>query len=685
MNNSEKKKADPAQEAAIRHAEGPCAVIAGPGSGKTFVLTRRILHLITCSGIDPSSILVLTFSKAAALEMRTRFLGQCGREKPGQEVVFGTFHAFFYRILQESTVEKLHMIDTASRWKYLRHLCDVRPDLVPKGAGPEELQTLISRFKNGLPCRYKNLSLLVREYNLFLQNRGCVDFDDMILRCRDLFKKDPGTLRLWRERFQWILVDEFQDVSPAQYELLLMLAFPRCNLFIVGDDDQSIYGFRGADPQTMQRFLQDFHLTQQMSFSDSPVKKATGSPNRLPTDGKSIGDLRFPAGGKSIGDLSLPAEGKYVRDSRLPEGQVVFLTANYRCAPEILAAASTLIRANKNRISKTFQARAALEGCFYYRPFSDQETENAFLVRELSGMSPAELAETAVIFRTHASAGQFLSVLEKNHIAFLAEGTMRKQKETTSEREILQDILAYYRAALDLAEKGASRRDLLRIMNRPERWLSGSFLGSDRMGRNALLSGAGLERETILDLTGDLDLLMSLSPVYSIRYLIDNVGYRTFAVRFYREAGPVLDSLCEEAAGFSSPESWISRLEDLLEYSLYKGEEEQKGQGRQKTGKKAPKSCAIKAAGPGVNVITMHACKGLEFDTVYIPGLNEGNIPSRRALISTQIEEERRLLYVAMTRARRSLTLTFLEGTPDRPAAPSRFLLQYTPYRGRVL
>ena len=99
MNNSEKKKADPAQEAAIRHAEGPCAVIAGPGSGKTFVLTRRILHLITCSGIDPSSILVLTFSKAAALAMRTRFLGQCGREKPGQEVVFGTFHAFFYRML----------------------------------------------------------------------------------------------------------------------------------------------------------------------------------------------------------------------------------------------------------------------------------------------------------------------------------------------------------------------------------------------------------------------------------------------------------------------------------------------------------------------------------------------------------------------------------------------------------
>lgn len=633
MNNSEKKKADPAQEAAIRHAEGPCAVIAGPGSGKTFVLTRRILHLITCSGIDPSSILVLTFSKAAAMEMRTRFLGQCDREKPGQEVVFGTFHAFFYRILQESTVEKLRMIDTASKWKYLRHLCDVRPDLVPKGAGPEELQTLISRFKNGLPCRYKNLSLLVREYNFFLQNRGCVDFDDMILRCRDLFKKDPGTLKLWRERFQWILVDEFQDVSPAQYELLIMLAFPRCNLFIVGDDDQSIYGFRGADPQTMQRFLQDFHLTQQMSFNDSPVKKAAG--------------------------------------------QVVFLTANYRCAPEILAAASTLIRANKNRISKTFQARAALEGCFYYRPFSDQETENAFLVRELSGMSPAELAETAVIFRTHASAGQFLSVLEKNHIPFLAEGTMKKQKETTSEREILQDILAYYRAALDLAEKGASRRDLLRIMNRPERWLSGSFLSSDRMGRNALLSGAGFERETILDLTGDLDLLMSLSPVYSIRYLIDNVGYRTFAVRFYREAGPVLDSLCEEAAGFSSPGSWIRRLEDLLEHSLYIGEEEQDGQGRQKAGKKDPESSAIKAAGPGVNVITMHACKGLEFDTVYIPGLNEGNIPSRRALISTQIEEERRLLYVAMTRARRSLTLTFLEGTPDRPAAPSRFLLPF--------
>ena len=654
MYNSEKKKADPAQEAAIRHAEGPCAVIAGPGSGKTFVLTRRILHLITDSGIDPSSILVLTFSKAAAMEMRDRFLGQCAQGNPGQEVVFGTFHAFFYRILQESTMEKLRMIDTASRWKYLRHLCDVRPDLVPKGAGPEELQTLISRFKNGLSCRYENLSLLVGEYNLFLQNRGCVDFDDMILRCRDLFKRDPETLELWRNRFQWILVDEFQDVSPAQYELLLMLAFPRSNLFIVGDDDQSIYGFRGADPRTMQRFLQDYHLIRHKSFNDGrPVMKTTDSPDHPSTKRVGIEDRRFPA------------------------GQVVFLTANYRCAPEILRAASSLIRENKNRISKTFQARSALNGCFCYKPFSDQETENTFLLRELSGMSAPELAETAVIFRTHASAGQFLSVLEKNRIPFLAEGTIKKQKETTSEREILQDILAYYRAALDLAEKGAARRDLLRIMNRPERWLSGSFLNSERMGRDGLLSGAGFERETVLDLTCDLDLLTSLSPVYSIRYLIDNVGYRGFAVRFYKEAGSVLDSLCEEAARFSSPGSWAGRLEDLLESSLYRTEEEQAGQDRQKTGKKAGMNSTIKGTGPGVNILTMHACKGLEFDTVYIPGLNEGNIPSRRALISTQIEEERRLLYVAMTRARQSLTLTFLEGTPERPAAPSRFLLPF--------
>lgn len=594
-------KSDPAQESAIHMGAGPCAVIAGPGSGKTHVLIERIRYLIQEKCIEPSSILVLTFSRAAAAHMRRRFLKSC----PHPETVFGTFHSVFYRILQDSSRESYKLADPYARQQYLRHLCSLRPAFLPEKCNPEELQLLISRYKNGLPCTQQWITELISTYDAYMQGRGWLDFDDMILQCRKILLEDPGILSMWRNRFRWILVDEFQDVSPSQYEVLALLAEPSDNLFIVGDDDQSIYGFRGADPLMMQRFLSDYI------------------------------DHRDDSGDRKV-----------------------YLTTNYRCGSAILKAGASLIRCNRTRIEKAFQSGSGVSGRFFCRPFTEQKLEYAFIIEELLQMSPEERSRTAVIFRTHAAAQQFLQILGRKNIPFSAAGG-KKPQLSTDRNEIQLDLAAYYKAAEAVGAGMIRREDLLRIMNKPERFLSGSFAPSDYMSKEELLAHAGYEHASILDLIKDLEILSSLSPRYSLRYLVRSVGYGDYAGRVYKESNEILEDLLTHSADCRTRREWIRQLEG-----------KQKDFGKTAVGKN-PSSDDRTA----VKVVTMHACKGLEFDNVYIPDLNEGSIPSRFSWTSGQVEEERRLLYVAMTRARHCLTLTYLEGTDDRPAAPSRFLL----------
>lgn len=595
-------KSDPAQETAIHLGAGPCAVIAGPGSGKTFVLAERIRCLIEEKGIDPSSILVLTFSRAAAANMRRRFLQACFHP----ETVFGTFHSVFLRILQESSKERYRLADPAAKQQYLQHLCGLRPSFLPEKTSPEELQLLISSYKNGLSCRQKWVPELVRAYDAYMQGRGWLDFDDMILKCRELLMEKGEVLSMWRTRFRWILVDEFQDVSPSQYEVLRLLAAPCNNLFIVGDDDQSIYGFRGADPLIMQRFLSEY------------------------------------------------IEGRQDAAER-----TVYLATNYRCGQKILQASGILIKNNKTRIEKNFRLGCSIGGRFACRPFTDRNAEYGFLAREIWQMSPDDRRKTAIIFRTRAGARQFLQILEDRNVPVnAAAGIQRKNTVITDSREILLDLLAYCRAAEAVRGGFFRREDLLRIMNKPERFLSGSFVPEDSMSREEILAHAGYEEASLSDLLGDLGILSSLSPGYFMRYLLDAVGYRAYAVSIYKGADERLLKFSEEAFACDDLQAWRADLEER--------EKELQKPARDKVSSRDP--------GGAVKILTMHACKGLEFDNVYIPDLNEGNIPSRHAFALQQVEEERRLLYVAMTRARRSLTLSFLQGTADHPAAPSRFL-----------
>ena len=268
------------QRLAIDHLSGPAQVIAGPGSGKTFVITCRILHLITHHHILPEHILVITYTKAAAQEMKERFekawkagTGD-GTKGPYGNVNFGTFHSVCYNILKRSGISQSNSLIKESDKRKLLHILLGNHGLSSKCTydNISFLINTISRMKNFEGSRwqegfqenadfsFQELDMLKEEYDSYLAEQKMLDFDDMIIRCLGLLSKNPSVRGKYQKMFSYILVDEFQDINDPQYEILKMLALPENNLFVVGDDDQGIYGFRGAEPEIMKRFMEDFFV-----------------------------------------------------------------------------------------------------------------------------------------------------------------------------------------------------------------------------------------------------------------------------------------------------------------------------------------------------------------------------------------------------------------------------------------
>lgn len=608
---------DPRQEKAILHAAGPAQIIAGPGSGKTFVTVHRILHLITKQGVDPAHILVITFTKAAALEMQERFFRLTQPKRP--PVRFGTFHAVFYHILKQSARYRDYSIMTESeKRKQIRQIVRMHGRFAGvQEEDLEELTTEISIRKTGTKERKRSIQgiteedilFLMREYESYGQEFRQMDFDDIMVLCRRLLLEDPAALVWWQEQFQYILVDEFQDIAPIQYEIVRLLAAPQQNLFIVGDDDQSIYGFRGASPDSMQRFGKDY-----------------------------------------------------------PDAAVVVLDRNYRCHKQIVAAALKVIGENHNRIGKQIRAvREEGEG-FRLCRYETREQEQAGLMRELRGIREAgRLCGCAVICRTNYDCALWAQVLRKEKIPF----SMKDRPGNKFRHFVVQDILAYLELAAEAAgaapaegdaETGFQRSRFLRIMNRPVRYLKRDSITEQRVREGALLSyyrGSQILQERIRQLFGDIRNLSGRKPYLQIHYIRRIIGYdRYLREKYEKEKAEELIRIAEEFQEFSGQFSTLDAMreamadhEDTLREIL-----EQK----QKTA-------------DAVTLLTMHASKGLEFDRVYVPDCQEGKIPSGRSVTAEEIEEERRMFYVAMTRARYGLCLMTVKGKTGKDA-PSRFL-----------
>ena len=602
-------KRNPSQLRAIAHLSGPMMVLAGPGSGKTSVIVERTAYMTREGKIPPSSVLVVTFSRAAAKEMKERFLKFT--RQTSTAVTFGTFHGVFYGILKQAyNLGTGNILSEDEKYTILKELTlEHGQELAQEGDFPEEVAKEISIVKGGRIslehyysscCPNEVFRQIYTDYQKAIRQRRKLDFDDMLLCCYELFNKRRDILAAWQNKFQYIMVDEFQDINHLQYDIVRMLAKPRNNLFIVGDDDQSIYHFRGAKPEIMLNFTKDY-----------------------------------------------------------PEAKQVLLDVNYRCSSNILQTAMNVIDCNKKRFPKQLstpnKAGSPVKLLEYENPREEYMNLAASLKKRLDGEETIE--DTAVLFRTNQEAEGLVGALMEYQIPF----TMKEQLPNLFRHWISRNLQAY----LKMAAGDRSRKIFLEIMNRPNRYIARDALVSSTISFGELrefYKDKDWMCDRITTLETHLRILSTLAPYAAINFIRKGMGYEEYLMEYaqYRKIRPeelleVLDRLQESAKGMKNLEEWEAYIE---EYTRKLAEQAKK----QETKKE------------GVVISTLHAVKGLEYDKVYIMNVNEGSIPYKKAVLEDAMEEERRLFYVGMTRAKKELMLCYVRRQYEKERDPSRFL-----------
>ena len=603
-------KRNPSQQRAIAHLSGPMMVLAGPGSGKTSVIVERTAYMTKEGGISPANILVVTFSRAAAKEMKERFLNFTGQEYT--PITFGTFHGVFYGILKQAYgFTAANILAEEEKMAILRELAmNYGGDLAEEGDFSEEVAKEISVVKgNRISLEYYYSSCcpdevfrqIYREYIKICQARRKLDFDDMILYCYELFDKRKDILAAWQNKFQYILVDEFQDINQLQYDIVKLLAKPQDNLFIVGDDDQSIYHFRGARPEIMLNFTKDY-----------------------------------------------------------PAAETVTLDVNYRCSQKILSSAMQVIGTNKKRFQKHLQTPNPEGNPVKLREFENPREEYLEVVSELRERMEQgdKLEDTAILLRTNQEAEGLVGALMERQVPF----NMKEKLPNLFHHWICRNILAYLR----FASGDESRKNFVEFMNRPNRYISRDAVSLSPVISFEQLKDFYKDKDWMCDrlttLETHLRILKGLSPFAAINFIRKGMGYEEYLREYaeYRKIKPeelseILDRLTDSTKGMDSLKEW----EDYIEDYTGKLEEQAKKQEQERE---------------GVLISTLHGVKGLEYDKVYILNVNEGSMPYKKAVLEPAIEEERRLFYVGMTRARKELDLCYVRQQHEKKREPSRFL-----------
>lgn len=604
---------DSSQKKAIEHDRGPMLVLAGPGSGKTLVITRRTQWLIEKAGVAPGNILVVTFTRAAAGEMRSRFdrlMG--GRHLP---VSFGTFHAVFFTILKYAYQYKVeNILMENEKYDILRdivHRIDVEmddeKDFLMNIAGD------ISRVKGDMMslehfysvnCSKDVFDEIYNEYNKKLKRMRRIDYDDMLLQTWQLFKERPDILLAWQKKYRYILIDEFQDINRIQYEIIRLLAKPENNLFVVGDDDQSIYRFRGAKPEILLGFTKDY-----------------------------------------------------------PEAKLTILNKNYRSTGAIVNRAAQLINHNEQRYKKDFKAFREKGEEVLVKAFVKPADQYLKMIREIVDLHEKRgvpWEEIAVIFRTNLQMAGLVEQLMMYNVPFV----MKDSVPNIYEHWIAKDIFSY----MNLAFGGNRREDYLRIINRPNRYISRAYVDEDPVNLSNLkdyYENKEWMLERIEQLEYDLYMLASMGPYPAIQYIRHSIGYDAYLKDYAAYRGikaedllEVLDDLMDKSHAHSTWEEWFQAIG---QYS-----ETLKLRARQKF-----------EESEGIRLLTMHGAKGLEYDVVYIPDANDGMTPHKKALTASEMEEERRMFYVAMTRAKNDLRVYFTRERYGKQAEMSPFVGEF--------
>lgn len=593
------------QRRAVNFHDGALLLLAGPGSGKTTVLTHRIRALIE-SGVKDSDILVITFTRAAALEMKERFDKLMAPSEANAS--FGTFHAIFYSILRyHRAYRKVVPITDKDKIKYMKRALEISGLTDECKDFDDIIRSLgfISSCKNNgadpvafsqdmyAPQAFKSL---YEAYNGLLHDFGLIDFDDMVGECLKLLKRDEEFCAFWQKKFKYILIDEFQDISAGQYELVKMLAYPEYNIFAVGDDDQSIYAFRGANVGMMRRLLDE-----------------------------------------------IPGA---IQDA---------LSVNYRSTAEIVAAASEVISDNKDRFAKTIRARDGIE------PASDSvrlekcatgsaQIEKCVGIIRSEVEAGTDLNDIALLVRTNRQGAEYAGYLRAEGLQVAYSDTRVPFSST-----YVRDICSY----MAIASGDHSRSHYLNIVNKPLRYIRREAMSGEHVSRDMLMRYYASDPHMIMrvdELFRQLDRLRNMSPQLSLRYICNTIGYDKYVrentavdkLREYQEEKEAFLTLIRECRSYREVEELLSSIRDAAKNSAGRNEEQY-----------------------GVHIMTYHGSKGLEFDTVILPDVNENRIPSRSAHTPAEIEEERRMFYVAMTRAKRYLNILY---RADDNLKPSRFI-----------
>ena len=592
------------QKRAVCHVTGPMLVLAGPGSGKTRVITERIRYLVSEKGIDPLSILVVTFTRAAAAEMRNRYQAGCGRAG----VTFGTFHSVFFYILKNAYGYSASDIvgEDEVRAFIIKHLPEDIWNNNEKDAVSEVLGE-IGRVKcerydideyYPMSCPADIFRQIYKQYDKWLKKNRKIDFDDMMVYTYELFSARKDILALWQNKFKYILVDEFQDINRLQYDILKMLAMPENNLFVVGDDDQAIYGFRGSDPAFMLGFGRDY-----------------------------------------------------------PGSEQVLLDVNYRCSGNIVKAALDVIANNKNRFDKKLRANAPAGEKVSIICFKKHDEQNEYVARRIleHKKQGGRYEDIAVLYRTNFQPQPLLyKFFEYNIPVKLKEGV-----PNIYEHWIAKDIFAYVMLAMGRRE----REIFMRIINKPKRYISKNALYDryiDLSEVEKLYEEKPWMCERIVQLGNDIKTLAGMTPKRALTYIDKVIGYgdylNSYAEEHNIEAGELRDiyeQIAGQAAAYQTYDEWFKSVEDFKQ--------------KMKENNDAPVSDAV-------SCMTLHGAKGLEYDVVFIVDVNEGVMPYRMAVKPADIEEERRMFYVGMTRAKQKLYLLYSKNRYNRECNPSVFI-----------
>lgn len=607
------------QKSAIHFKDGPALVLAGPGSGKTTVIVNRIIGLIKEHSVSTSSILVITFTKAAAKSMRQRFLSLTGESYVS--VTFGTFHAVFFSMLRHAYNYSAGSIIKADiQYNYIRNAAmGFELEYPDENEMVTGIISEISRVKSNRLCidTYEAVScpaatfrLIYKKYENMLISRRMIDYDDMIIMCYELLSKRADYRKAWQDKYKYILVDEFQDINKAQYDTIKLIAGKQANLFVVGDDDQSIYAFRGSKPDIMLGLSTEYRDIVQM-----------------------------------------------------------YLNTNYRCSSEIVAGARSLIEYNKVRFAKDIRSCGMCSGRIKVCKMADIEEEALYLskeVRELiaDGIKPEEIA---VISRTNIISNIYYTRLNSDGVACRTLTAVHNIYDSW----LMQDIAAYMRLSQGMYDK----ENAVRIINKPSRYIKRALITQPfnfEHLRKCYDGDEGLIK-IINDMQFDIKMLSHMSPYAAVNYILKGIGYEDYIneeiIRKRLNKEEVYAKLTEIktlSRKYMDIKQWLKYIDEQAE----KTEQENKSDKRQGNQKNSDE----KDSAGAVNIYTMHSCKGLEFKAVFIMDVCEGIIPYNKAVLDNEIEEERRLMYVAMTRAKEKLYLVYPIKRYGHDTAASRFI-----------